>query len=269
MAYLAVRDLELWYELRGSGPPLLFIGGTGGDLRVKPNVFDSPLAGHFQLLAYDQRGLGRTRGPDRACGMADFADDAAALLDALGWEQCPVLGISFGGMVAQELALRHPHRVERLTLACTSSGGPGGASWPLHELAGLAPEERARRVVVLADTRRDAGWQRANPQTFRRLVEQRLAQERAGHGEAGLQRQLRARAGHDTWDRLPRLKLPVYVCGGRYDGIAPPANQEALAARIPGARLELFEGGHLFFLQDRDAYPRMRAFLRDAGEAAR
>lgn len=267
MPYLAVRDLELWYELRGSGPPLLFIGGTGGDLRVTPNIFDSPLARHFRLLGYDQRGLGRTRAPDRDCTMADFADDAAVLLDALEWQRCPVLGISFGGMVAQELALRHPNRVERMVLACTSSGGAGGASWPLHELAGLPPENRARRVVALADLRRDTHWQQSHPEAFRELVEKRLAQERTEHGEpgreAGLRRQLEARAGHDTWGRLPRLRMPVYVCGGRHDGIAPPANQEALARRIPGARLDLFRGGHLFFLQDPEAFARMRDFLLD------
>ena len=74
--------------------------------------------------------------------MADFADDAAALLDAVGWDDCLVLGISFGGMVAQEVAIRHPERVRRLVLACTSAGGEGGASYPLHELVDLSPEER-------------------------------------------------------------------------------------------------------------------------------
>ena len=82
----------------------------------------------------------------------DFADDAAALLDAVGWDDCLVLGISFGGMVAQELAIGHPERVRRLVLACTSAGGEGGASYPLQKLFELDPEERSAVRMQLIDT---------------------------------------------------------------------------------------------------------------------
>src|SRR5689334_21199785 len=99
--------VDLYYDRAGEGPTLLFISGTGGDLRVKPNVFDGPLAKSFEVLAYDQRGLGRSAKPDVSYTMADYADDAAALLDHAGWASTRVIGVSFGGMVAQELALRH------------------------------------------------------------------------------------------------------------------------------------------------------------------
>ena len=79
--------------------------------------------------------------------------------------------------------------------------------------------------------------------------------------EDGFRRQLEARAGHDTWDRLASFPMPVYVCGGRYDGIAPPENQHAMAQQIPDAKLELFDGGHLFLMQDRRASPAIREFL--------
>ncbi len=266
MPFAAVRDLQMYYEIHGTGPRLLTISGTGGDLRHSPNIFEMPIAQHFEILAYDQRGLGRTSRPDISYTMADYAADANALLDVVAWDRCSVMGISFGGMVAQEFALRYSHRVERLVLACTSSGGAGGASYPLHELADLPVEDYVRRILELSDTRRGAAWQAANSAQFQALFEQTLAGLQIGANEPGrsigVRRQLEARALHNTYDRLPALRIPVYLCGGRYDGIATPANLEAMQKQIPGARLELFEGGHLFFIQDPRAFDRIVLFLR-------
>lgn len=134
-------------------------------------------------------------------------------------------------------------------------------------MAHLSPEERARRVVILSDTRRDAEWRGENPSQFQELVEQTVEGFRVGSDEPGRQvglvRQLKARSGHDTYDRLINLNIPVYICGGRYDSIAAPANLEAMKKQIPGARLELFDGGHLFFIQDTRAFEQITLFLRD------
>ena len=266
MPFTTVRDLRMYYELRGKGPRLLVISGTGGDLRRSPNIFEMPIAEHFEILAYDQRGLGQTSRPNIPYTMVDYTDDANALLDAVRWNRCLVMGISFGGMVAQEFALRYPLRVERLVLASTSSGGAGGASYPLHELSHLAVEEYAHRILYLSDMRRDAAWQAANPAQFQLLLDQTLAGLKVGADEPGRQtgarRQLEARALHDTYERLSTLKIPVFICGGRYDGIATPANLEAMQKQIPGSRLELFEGGHLFFVQDPRAVEAIVAFLK-------
>ncbi len=264
MPTATLNGLTFHFERAGDGPPLLFISGTGGDLRVQPNVFASPLARAFDLLAYDQRGLGRTDKPDVPYSMADYADDAAALLDHVGWDTVPVLGVSFGGMVAQELALRHPGRVSRLVLACTSPGGDGGASYPFHEIEELKGEARARHMIPISDVRRDAAWAAANPAEYAKLVELAAADPFAGEpGRAeGAHRQLEARAAHDTWDRLPQIACPTLIAAGRYDGVALPATQEKMAARISGADLRWFEGGHLFMLQDRAAYPAMIGFLK-------
>jgi 3-oxoadipate enol-lactonase len=255
--------VELYYERAGSGPPLLFISGTGGDLRNKPNAFDGPLVRSFDLLCYDQRGLGRSSKPDVDYTMADYADDAAALMDAVGLASAKVIGVSFGGMVAQEFVLRHPARVERLVLACTSPGGAGGASYPFHDIQHLEGEARAKFLIPISDTRRDDAWAAANAETYAQFVALGSADPFAGEPgrEMGARRQLEARAGHDTWDRLDQIECPVMIAAGRYDGIALPATQDRMASRIRGADLRFFEGGHLFMIQDRAALPAITEFL--------
>lgn len=259
-----VNGLQIYYERAGTGDRLLFISGTGGDLRNKPNQFDGPLAKAFDMVSYDQRGLGRSDKPDRPYSMADYADDAAALMAHLGWDDALVVGVSFGGMVAQELVLRHPSRVRRLVLACTSPGGAGGASFPFHEIEHLTGEARAKHLIPISDTRRDGAWAAANPAAYEQLVALSAADPFADEPgrKQGAHRQLEARAGHDTWDRLPQIACPVLVAAGRYDGIALPETQERLAGRIPGAELRFFEGGHLFMIQDRTAVPAMVEFLK-------
>ncbi len=264
MPFTQLRGLRFYYEREGSGTRLLYFNGSGGDLRKKPGPMISPLAGEFEVLCHDQRGLGQTDRPDLAYTMADYAEDAAALLDDQGWERCHVMGVSFGGMVAQEFALRFPERVVRLVLICTSSGGAGKPSYPLHTLGDLPAEERGTRALELADMRMDAAWRAANPDKLETVLAV-MAGNDPGAGEPGREigarRQLEARRDHDTYERLPAISAPTFCCGGRYDGIAPPANMEAIAAQIPNARLEFFEGGHLFLMQDPKAFQRIGEFL--------
>jgi len=252
------NGVSLYYELTGTGERLLSISGTGGDLRQGPGVAESPLGQAFEVLSYDQRGLGRSSVPPWPYAMADFAADAAALIEAVGWDDCLVIGLSFGGMVAQELAIRHPERVRRLVLACTSPGGAGGASFPLHELVVLAPDERVTRQIGLLDTRWDEAWRRDHPDMVALMAQRMPAAEQPPEG---LTNQLAVRAQHDTTARLGRIACPTLVCGGRYAGIAPPANSERLAQEIPDARLALFDGGHAFMLQDPAAWPAILEFL--------
>ena len=264
MPIAAVNGLSIYFERAGAGEPLLFVSGTGGDLRAKPNQFDGPFPRAFDMISYDQRGLGRSDKPDIPYAMADYADDAAALMESQGWKSAHVVGVSFGGMVAQELALRHPGRVRRLVLACTSPGGAGGASFPFHEIEHLKGEARAKYLTPISDTRRDEAWAKANPETYAKAIALAAADPFGGEpGRAeGAHRQLEARAGHDTWERLAQIAAPTLIAGGRFDGIALPETQEKMAGRIPGAELRFFEGGHLFMIQDRTAVPAMVEFLQ-------
>ncbi|WP_339671576.1 alpha/beta hydrolase [Dasania marina] len=265
MPFISVRDISLYYQIKGSGPKLLYINGTGADLRNKPNIFDSVLAEHFTILAFDQRGLGQSGKPDYPYSLQDYADDIATLLVALEWSSCSVMGVSFGGMVAQHFTLSYPQRVQRLVLACTSSGGEGGDSFAMHSLDALPPYERAKRFLELSDTRRDLSWQLSHTDTFQRLIDYQLAAKAIGENEPnheiGRLRQLAARIGHDTYQRLPQLNMPVLICGGRFDGIAPVANLHAMHQQIPHSQLQLFSGGHLFYLQDSRAFKRISRFL--------
>jgi 3-oxoadipate enol-lactonase len=254
---------RIHYEQAGAGAALLNIGGSGGDLRRRPSALAWPGAERFHQVSYDHRGLGRSRATDPQAQptMADFATDALALVDHLGWERFSMIGISFGGMVAQEVAIRAGERVRRLVLAATSSGGAGGASAPLHEVLALPLPERAERLVELLDVRtREDPVLRAE---LRALTEPVTADagERLRLATA---RQLEARRHHDTWQRLARITAPTLVAAGRFDALAPLENSQALAGAIAGARLEIFHGGHLFLAQDPAAWRAIAEFLLQA-----
>jgi len=265
MAPARVDGVDLHYELRGTGPRVLFCNGSGTTLEGARLLLDL-FADGVTLLAYDYRGLGRSGPAPAPYGMDRCAADALGLLDAVGWDTARVVGVSFGGMVAQELAVTAPDRVERLALLCTSAGGDGGSSYPLHDLLDLPPDEATAVRRTLVDTRFDAAWL-ADHAHDRALVD---LLSRSGDGDGGTsgpgqRAQMEARRGHDVWDRLDRVTAPTFVAFGRYDPIAPPANATAIASRIPGAELHGYEGGHAFFVQDPVALPDVRDFLTGAG----
>ena len=267
MPFIKVKDIDIYYEIAGAGPKLLYINGTGGDLRKKPNVFDLPLIEHFTVLAYDQRGLGQTSKPNQPYTMQGYANDAAALMDALGWEKAHVLGVSFGGMVAQELVINYPQKINKLVLACTSSGGAGGESYPLHELAGLSQDEKAEKVISLTDTRIDAEWKSNNPQQYQQMLERikegfKVGAQEPGR-ELGYKLQMQARKLHNTFERLPQINSDTYIAGGEFDGICSLNNLKAINAQIKKSLLKVYPHGHLFFMQDDNFWADTMAFIGD------
>ena len=258
-----VNGVELYWEQRGAGPRLLFCCGSGTTLQAVRPLLDL-VGAKFALLAWDYRGLGRSVPVPGPYTMADLAADAVGLLEIAGWDSCRVLGVSFGGMVAQEFAVTHPERVERLALACTSAGGGGGSSYPLQKLPELPLEERAAAQLKLADSRWDERWLEAH-QADRALAEGLRAagqDQRDPAAAAAVKTQLGARSGHDVWDRLGAITCPTLVGYGDYDGIAPAQNSAAIASRIRGAELRGYQGGHLFLFQDPAALPEYAAFLQ-------
>jgi 3-oxoadipate enol-lactonase len=245
MSVIEVPGARLYVEQAGAGLPLLAVSGSGSALSDGMGPATMPFTEHFEVVGWDHRGLGLSTCADEPLTMAVFAADALALADSLGWDEFALFGVSFGGMVAQEIACTAGDRITRMVLACTSSGGAGGSSYPLHE----RPSEDA--LAGLIDTRPEVS------EAIRSLMGGRMAP-----AEPGYTRQLEARASHDVWDRLPSVEVPTLVASGAYDGIAPPANGQAIADRIPGAQHQLFEGGHAFLWQDAAAWPAITGFLR-------
>jgi pimeloyl-ACP methyl ester carboxylesterase len=215
------------------------------------------------VLAHDQRGLGETSIPDGPYTMAQYAHDGAALLDHVGWDTCAVVGISFGGMVAQEFAASYPQRVEKLVLLCTSAGGDAGSSYPLHELGALPADERAARITTLTDTRFTPEWLATHPDDAAMVAmrNEQAAVPKSKDAIKGELLQLGARISHDVSDRLHRVTAPTFVTAGRFDGIAPVSNSEQIVKRLPDATLSIYEGGHIFTAQDRQAIVDIRTFL--------
>ena len=259
-----LNGIDIYYEVHGAGPRLLALNGSGGTIAAAAPMIQK-LAANFEVLIHDQRGLGRTAVPHGQATMADYAADAAALLDHIGWSATSVFGISFGGMVAQEFAVTWPQRVERMALLCTSPGGAGGSSYPLHTLAAMSVDEQDRVRMTLADSRYTTEFLAASPfdQRLVELGEAGRAAPRTDEQRRGEMMQLIARSELDVWDRLGNITCPTLVAFGQFDALAPPTNSEAIASRIDGSELRGYQGGHMFVWQDRHAWPEIIGFLSE------
>jgi pimeloyl-ACP methyl ester carboxylesterase len=242
---------RLYYEVYGEGEPLLLIMGLGANhlgWAAQVPVY----AREFEVIVFDSRGTGQSdfsQGVD--CTIPLLADDAAALLDALGVDKAHVYGISLGGMIAQEMALRHPDKVRSLILGATTPGGPHAVGADAQALRALLDQgavvDRAVTPALLEILFSPAYL--AGHLSDLREVFQRSADYPRTSPEA-YWAQLRAVAGHDTYDRLPDIAAPTLVLHGTDDPLLPVANGRILAERIPEAKLVLFEGArHGYYLE--------------------
>lgn len=248
MPTAGVAGRELYYEREGAGEPLLLIQGMSGTHLAWGESFRSLLAAEFECIVFDNRGIGRSGPADEAFSIADMAADTAGLLDALDLESAHVLGISMGGMIAQELTLAHPDRVRSLTLGCTYCGGPGSRLMDPADFQGLAE-------AFLADDRAAvyrAMWELNLSPAFR-AEEERYAEFEAmavalPAPRETIERQLAAIAAHDTQNRLATIAVPTLVVHGTEDRILPVDNGHLIGSLLPGARLEILDAtGHLFW----------------------
>lgn len=241
--------MHLSYDRFGSGEPLLLIQGMSGHRRMWGPEFLGELAGDFDVVAYDHRGVGES---DRAQAftIADLADDAAELMTRLGWESAHIVGISMGGMVAQELALNHPERVRTLTLGCTSAGGFTAESLGPGLIRVIEAVQGGDRDEI-----RQAGYEanlspafRADPANLEPYAATALSVKVPG---PVIQLQITAGGAFDVTNRVGALTMPVLVVHGTADDMIPVSNGVDLGARIPGSKVELLDGvGHLFWWEE-------------------
>lgn len=256
MPYTDAPGFRMYHEEYGRGFPLLLVNGLGSDHLEWLHQLSS-FAPHFRVIVFDNRGTGKTDVPPGPYTTARMADDAAALLGALGIGRAHVLGVSLGGMIAQEVALLHPERVERLVLVCT---GPGGqlSVRPLPEAmaafalaGGKDPEAELRRMIPYFYT--DACI-RDRPEEVEGFIRRRLDHPTPPEGYLA---QLSAAMTHDAASRLEAIRAKTLVITGDADRLVHWENSLRLAGRIPGAKLVVLPGApHRLFAENAAAFNR-------------
>lgn len=248
MTIAKINDIDMYYEEHGdpNAEPLLLIMGfamnaTSWGLQIPA------FAQRYHVIAFDNRGVGRTTQPEGAYSMPQMAADAAALLDHLGIESAHIVGISMGGMIAQEFALRYPLRVRGLVLAATTPGGPHAAGYEemrttsaeamaLTDLSSMMTPEGIKEGMDRLFT---AEFQ-AKPSTG--AIQMGIAGMMHPQTLGGMKGQLAAIRAHDTYDRLPKIAAPTLVIAGDADTFVDARNSPIMASRIPGAKLIMIAG---------------------------
>src|SRR4051795_874114 len=258
------------YIRRGEGEPLLLIQGMSGNHLSWGEPFQTDLERDFDLVAYDHRGVGRSSSVTDPFTIADLADDADALMDVLGWDSAHVVGISMGGMVAQELALRHPERIRTLTLGCTYCGGEGSAlassevTTKLAEAMMSGDPERAISTAYEVNVSPGYGADQSAYATFYEMATALPTPVPV------IMLQAQAIQTHDTLDRLGEITAPTLVIHGTEDEMLPHSNAVLIASRIPDARPQTPEGvGHMFWWEQPErSADAIRALVQRGREAA-
>jgi len=246
------------YELRGRWwrrrPWLVLVQGLGFD-RSGWDPVAGGLRRHFRLLLPDNRGSGRSGRPSGQFTVTDMARDVIATMDAAGIRRAHVAGASLGGMVAQEVAIGYPDRVDRLVLACTTPGWPYASRMPpggarlMAAPGSLAPEVALGRHVENALAEDTVA---GSPELVERMIRHQQARPTDRVGWAAL---AAAGARYAGQLRQKEIRAPTLVLQGDADTVVDPRNAGLLASRIPDARLVMLPGlGHMFFWEDPDAF---------------
>jgi pimeloyl-ACP methyl ester carboxylesterase len=264
MPFTTNGTIQLHWESFGEGPAVLLVAGQG--MTVDGWWATIPvLAQSFRVIAFDNRDTGRSSRTQWQYSVAQMAEDAVAVLDAAGEQRAHVYGISLGSLVAQEVALRHPDRVQALVLGSSSAGGfaaykPAASSFAqtfLVRAGFMGPDEAAWAAVPYTYAEKT---RRVNPERIATDIAHRTSSppEPLGYLHQGT-----AVATHDAYERLNRISSPTLVVHGEEDVFVPPANGLVLAERIPAAQLRLWpEAAHMYTIDEPRADQEIAEFLQ-------
>jgi pimeloyl-ACP methyl ester carboxylesterase len=231
MPTVFVNGIHLYYEVMGQGEPLVIIGGLSIDISEYPLIIRN-LSSDSQVIAFDNRGAGRTDKPVTSYSIEMMADDTDGLLTALCVSQAHVLGLSMGGRIAIALTLKHPERVKSLILVSTGSRVPSNPA-------------RTRRMKILLWLSRFRVLPGGYPQPYYAAL-----------------RQLQASSSYDATARLTEIHVPTLILHGKSDRSMPYPLAADMHDRIQGSQIQVFRGGHLFFLLRPDPFlEAVRRFL--------
>jgi 3-oxoadipate enol-lactonase len=214
MPTVRVNDITMYYEIHGEGEPVVLIAGLNSDHALYRGIIPR-LAESYQVVAFDNRGVGQTDKPDIPYSIDMMADDTAGLLNALGITQAHILGTSMGGRIAAALTLQHPQLVKSLILVST-----------VMKMKGI-PMTWSRRLIAL---------------------ELKIPMIRGPHPYYAAVRQLEASRDYDCTDRLNEIQVPTLILHGKKDKQAPYRLAEEMHSGIKDSQMITFQGGHLFFL---------------------
>ena len=254
MGRVNVNGCNFYYEIHGNGDPLVLIMGLRRNIEWWYRQIPE-LSRHFQVIAFDNRGAGRSDKPGMEYSIRLFADDTAGIMDALDISKASILGVSMGGYVAQELAINYPAKVQCLVLGCTGPGGDMAVVMTPERMEkftankGLGPEE-----ILLKDM--DIYFSDDYVSRHAEKIEEfaEISMRYYQPAEAFF-RQYDACLRHDTGDRLHLISVPVLILTGDDDPLVPPRNSNILEGLIAGADLMVFPGGrHCFFIEYADQF---------------
>jgi pimeloyl-ACP methyl ester carboxylesterase len=242
MPKVKVNDIQMYYEVKGEGFPLVMIMGLGGNLQGWDPRLIKTLSKKFKLVLFDNRDAGRTDTSQREYTMKTFADDSVGLMDALEISKAHVLGISMGGMIAQEFVLNYPEKTAKLILCSTHCGG-SKVIQPSQKVSRMltidtstmSQEEYIRMFLPIGFT---DDFIENNLDMLKARLQKSL---KYPISEAGYKRQLNAIGKFNAYERLPQIKTPTLILHGRKDILIPPENGAVLAEAIPNAKLVFFE----------------------------